>query len=122
MYVSVDVLDLTVFNEDGISRITFQKALSCQLRPPWQARYAEMSTRCAKWVRRGDVVQPRAGDSNELKAFKESLPMANVIKSSVHRYFRFQSSYTTQESHCLRQPTCLLCLPSYHVAHEGSPL
>jgi len=78
-FVRSYILDLCVFNQDGISKFTNANAASHGIRPAWQARYKIMARFYGQAIAKAGILAPIANDSNAVKQTKQLI--AKIFKS-----------------------------------------
>ena len=71
--VHLALLDLCVFNSDGMAKITVGGDTPQAIRPSWKARHAILSKWAGQLVKKLDLLSPVSGDLPNIKQIKEKL-------------------------------------------------
>lgn len=68
--VPLDMLDLCVFNDDGIATMWFDRDAPNTIRPAWKARYQELAKSARRLYKKLDSLSPVAGEPQDVTRFK----------------------------------------------------
>jgi len=72
-FVRLSILDLCVFNEDGIARLIVGGSAPSGIRPPWKARHGVLSKQFQRRVRKAGVLCPDANEPGEVTQYKKKI-------------------------------------------------
>jgi len=67
------LLDLCVFNQDGVAKLTVDGNEPSGIRPPWKARHDILSRYWGRAVRKADMLAPLANDSQDVTQVKQKI-------------------------------------------------
>jgi len=67
------LLDLCVFNQDGVAKLTVDGNAPSGIRPAWKARHDTLSRHWGRAVRNADMLVPAADESEAVKQYREKL-------------------------------------------------
>lgn len=72
------ILDLCVFNEDGIARLTLGGDPPSGIRPAWKARHNIIARHWNKSVRKADILKPAENDHQLVRQFKDQINVRSL--------------------------------------------
>jgi hypothetical protein len=72
-FVQASILDLCVFNTDGVARLTIGGTAPSGIRPAWKARHDILSRCWVKKVKKADILAPAAGESEAVATVKQQI-------------------------------------------------
>ena len=72
-YVRACILDLCVFNQDGISKLVVNGNVPSAVRPAWRARHAILLKLWGRSVRRADMLAPASNESQAVTQAKAKI-------------------------------------------------
>jgi hypothetical protein len=67
------ILDVCVFNQDGIAKLSVTGSAPPDIRPAWKARYEILSRYWRLAINRADILTPAANESQEVKRVKQKI-------------------------------------------------
>lgn len=72
-FVSATVLDLCVFNQDGVARLAIDGTAPDGIRPTWKSRHKIMSKYWKSALRKTEILVPASSDTGGMKQLKEQI-------------------------------------------------
>jgi len=72
-FVRVCLLDLCVFNQNGVARLTLDVDAPSGMRPAWRRRHGILTRHCGGTARKADTFAPVDGDSGAVKLVKQKI-------------------------------------------------
>ena len=67
------LLDLCVFNQDGMAKLTIDENASSEIRPAWKARHGILSRHLKRVVHKADILSFSDNDSPAVKQIKQEI-------------------------------------------------
>jgi hypothetical protein len=67
------LLDLCVFNQDGVAKLAVDSQAPAGIRPAWKARYDILSRHWGRAVHKADILAPEANESQAVTHFKQKI-------------------------------------------------